>query len=183
MKETIIGILTYDNIQLDIILNYIALFVNTLALYVLCSQLPPSKFPIAIRILWTPCLTGLLFIVQILLCLYIGCTGISIVWSAQAGYLWVMYGMTRTVKVDDETEQWTITNNNNSRNSSSSSPSSGNFVRHTTVILASLCSIALWIFYYCTTVAMISIAHACATVLGITLGVISLSLSPLRRPY
>ena len=71
-------ILTYDGSSTDIIINYTMLAINLLiTAFVNRHQ----------GVLWwvNVLLTAFLFAFQIVLCLVIGCMGISVVWSAQFG--------------------------------------------------------------------------------------------------
>ena len=81
-------ILTYDGSVVDIVINYAMLVIN-LWITVLVNRREDLQWW-----LYLP-LTAFLFAFQVILCLAVDCTGISVVWSALFGYyvVLVVYGV------------------------------------------------------------------------------------------
>ena len=142
MNETLLGILTYDGCTNDIFLNYVALAINTLTLIRLSHHLQSSYSYRSIRHVWI-LLTLFLLVFQVVLCLFVGCSGISIVWSAQIGFCWSFR--------------------------SSYFPSSENVLLRLLLGTSTLLDCGLWIYYYVIADQLTSIAHGCAVLLGILL--------------
>ena len=89
---TVVGILTYAGCtDVDIFLNYSVLGFNTLVLTIVCLNAPSNPM----GTLLAPLITVGLLVFQIALCMVVGCSGISVVWSAQAGYVMVNGGRGR----------------------------------------------------------------------------------------
>jgi len=82
-------ILLYDGSRSDILTNYPLLFINAFAVSCLrlqmCRQIPPAHACRYHQYLICASLFVLFF--QVILCLILGCAGISITWAACAGWL------------------------------------------------------------------------------------------------
>ena len=145
MNETLVGILTYDGCSTDIALNYVALTINTLALIRLSYHLQSSyTYCRSVRHVWI-LLALFLLVFQVVLCLLVGCSGISIIWSAQIGFCW-------------------------SFRSAYHSPSSSETIRlHLLVGISSVLDCGLWIYYSVIADQLTTLAHGCAVLLGMLL--------------
>jgi hypothetical protein len=95
LPDRLVCILTYDGDGLDVIINYVLLIVN---LFVCISQLragglqhddTQNEHQRQSRGWVARALTALVFVVafQVLLCLAVGCVGISVVWCAMMGWI------------------------------------------------------------------------------------------------
>jgi hypothetical protein len=90
MYISVTSILCYNGNKMDVILNYSALTIDSISLVMLLKYPPFSSFE-CLRY-FSFYFIVLLFLFQINLCLIVGCSGISIVWSALCGfnaYSWV----------------------------------------------------------------------------------------------
>ena len=131
-------ILTYDGSSTDIIINYTMLAINLLiTAFVNRHQ----------GVLWwiNVLLTAFLFAFQIVLCLVIGCMGISVVWSAQFGY----YGVLAVFGKHPITEQKELL---------------------CAVLFGVVATLLTWLYYLVTAEAMTTVAHLCAALMGALIG-------------
>ena len=143
MTTSLLGILTYEGCTADIALNYFALAINTLTLIRLCHHLQFSYSHRSIRHVWIM-LTLFLLVFQIVLCLFVGCSGISIVWSAQIGFCWFF-------------------------RSAYSTQSPETYVLRLLLGISTLLSCGLWIYYAVIADQLTTLAHGCAVLLGMLL--------------
>jgi hypothetical protein len=158
-------ILTYQGSQRDIILNYALLVANV----VVCSITTASNVHYGTsrgleRKLVAS--SALVFVAayQINLCLLVGCSGISIIWSACAGWT-LSEGRRRACMLEDS-------------GSSAVEASSSRWGRHITLLVwerfmlaADLLAI---IYYACVTEAITTVAHLCAILMGFLLSLASI---------
>lgn len=131
-------ILTYDGSTTDIIINYTMLAINLLiTAFVNRHQ----------GVLWwvNVLLTAFLFAFQIVLCLVIGCMGISVVWSAQFGY----YGVLAAFGKRPITEQKELL---------------------CAVLFGVVATLLTWLYYLVTAEAITTVAHLCAALMGALIG-------------
>jgi hypothetical protein len=154
-------ILTYQGSQKDIVLNYALLVANV----VVCSITTASN---AHRGLERKLVASgaLVFVAayQINLCLIVGCSGISIIWSACAG--WILgEGRRRACMLGVY-------------GSSATETSSSPWNRHITLLVwerVMLAADVLVIIYYaCVTEAITTVAHLCAILMGFLLSLASI---------
>jgi hypothetical protein len=153
---SVASILSYDGAETDILINYMTLSVNVLVSIPLCFVFPSSA-PLA-RFFWVPLLICL-FIFQIVLCLFEGCTGISIVWCCVCSfntYLWFQIYKSDII-------------------SSQGYKSS----LYASISLAGLLSAGVIIYYGVVSELLTTIAHLCAIVLGVAIGFIFARVSPI----
>lgn len=129
-------ILTYDGSVVDIVINYAMLAVN-LWITLLVNQREGLQ-----RWLFLP-LTTFLFAFQVILCLVIGCMGISVVWSALFGYYVVLvaYGGERLI-LKEQVAFW--------------------FGVFTTLVTC--------VYYLVTDEFITTVAHLCAALMGALIG-------------
>jgi len=142
--DQIISILDYDGNVLDCWINYTLLPCNLAPIIMLLQTIPSSGNEISqYRRFWAPLTIGL-FIYQILLCVVVGCVGVSIVWSSFAGFYWFFLGIRQLL------------------------PSTNTF--NTTWkfagYLSSVPTIGALIYYAITEELLTSVAHLCAILLG-----------------
>ena len=148
---TVVDILSYAGCtNVDVALNYSMLAVTTVV-----SQLVTNH--LGAPFLLAPLITAGLLVFQVLLCVGVGCSGISVVWSAQAGYILVCYV------------------------AASNAPP--NRLLRTAVAASSLLSLALGLYYFLTAEIITTVAHGCAAVLGSAVAAVAVYfLAPVPRP-
>jgi hypothetical protein len=158
-------ILTYQGSQRDIVLNYALLVANVLV----CSITTASNAHYgASRGLERKLVASgaLVFVAayQINLCLLVGCSGISIIWSACAGWIF-SEGRRRACMLGDS---------GTSATEASSSP----WNRHITLLVWERFMLAfdilVIIYYACVTEPITTVAHLCAILMGFLLSLASI---------
>jgi hypothetical protein len=159
-------ILTYQGSQKDIILNYALLVANV----VVCSITTASNahYGTSRGLERKLVASGALVFVaayQINLCLLVGCSGISIIWSACAGWIF-SEGRRRACMLRD------------SESSATEASLSSPWNRHVTLLVwerVMLAADVLVIIYYaCVTEAITTVAHLCAIMMGFLLSLASI---------
>lgn len=140
-------VLTYHGSETDVILNYTAIVVTLTPILLILYELP-ERFRLW-RFIWIPLLI-FLFVFQVVLCLIVGCYGVSIVWSALCGFsVYIIYWNFNSADVINRKTRLLLI-----RLSLSSS---------------ALFSTALWMYYAVTSEIITTVAHLCAILLGVTL--------------
>lgn len=158
-------ILTYQGSQRDIILNYALLVANV----VVCSITTASNvhYGTSRGLERKLAASGALVFVaayQINLCLLVGCSGISIIWSTCAG--WILSEGRRRACMPGNA------------GSSSTEASASPWNRHITLqvwerlMLAS--DVIVIVYYACVTEAITTVAHLCAILMGFLLSLASI---------
>mmetsp|Transcript_19814 Transcript_19814/g.33332 ORF Transcript_19814/g.33332 Transcript_19814/m.33332 type:complete len:208 (+) Transcript_19814:111-734(+) len=171
--ENIQKILTYDNSTLDIILNYILLFISFPLICILnywfirsnlySSPVQRSRDISLIKYCLFPGFyVTSLFIFQIGICLLADCVGISIVWSSNVGviliflkYFWTNRQDSDSYRAAHETHSFSFDNNLCCTSS-------------TGVVLVAC--VAVWGYYAVVEEALTTVAHICALLLGAMIG-------------
>ncbi|GKY94267.1 hypothetical protein MPSEU_000392500 [Mayamaea pseudoterrestris] len=153
-------ILTYGGNRTDTAINYTILLINLAACYfIVAKERNHAQSICAIKSF------ALVVCFQILLCLLVGCSGISIIWCACAGW------MIRRMKLHGQSNEYTAL-----AAASDTVDATARTHRCDTqwLILASQ-RITLGIdalavmYYFCTTELITTIAHVCAVILGMML--------------
>jgi hypothetical protein len=162
--EAVSVILTYDGCTVDVIINYTLIAFALLAIVshdcVYSSPMGLSTRGCAVDLQswrWLP-VTLFLWSFQISLCLFVGCLGVSVVWSAQVGYICIRRHLNSCVHPSP-----TIGASRICRPAAFCT-----LVFAVTAVLA----VAAWIYYAAVDVLLTSVAHLCAVVLGAILGYI-----------
>jgi hypothetical protein len=159
-------ILTYQGSHRDIVLNYVLLVANV----VVCSITTASNahYGTSRGLERKLVASGALVFVaayQINLCLLVGCSGISIIWSACAGWIF-SEGRRRACMLRD------------SESSATEASLSSPWNRHVTLLVwerVMLAADVLVIIYYaCVTEAITTVAHLCAIMMGFLLSLASI---------
>ena len=149
MTKTVSSILNYEGCRVDVAINYVALifsfFPSILQLYYL-----PLDYGTHIRYLWLP-LVSFLFAFQIELCLNVGCSGISIVWSALCGFNIFLYLRIKHRYTDNLGH---------------------NQYLHIAMVLSTVYSTIAWVYYAIVSDALTTIAHICAILLGVIFAIL-----------
>jgi hypothetical protein len=160
-------ILTYQGSQKDIVLNYVLLVANVIVCSITTSS--NAHYGTSRGLERKLVASGALVFVaayQINLCLLVGCSGISIIWSACVGWIF-SEGRRRACMLGGS--------GSNATEASSSSPPRN---RHITLLVwerAILTADVLAIIYYaCATEAITTIAHLCAILMGFLLSLASI---------
>jgi hypothetical protein len=142
----IYDILTYNGSDTDVILNYIALVLGFIPLLWMGTKLRSND---RVFCLLT---TVFLSVFQIMLCLYaFDCTGISIVWSAICGFNIMLYFTLERMIGNDGSAIL-------------------KYGIEITLVLFCIYCLVLWVYYAVVEVFLTTIAHACALVLGLSIG-------------
>jgi hypothetical protein len=151
-------ILTYQGSQSDIVLNYALLLANVVVCSITTATRGLERKLVA---------SGALVFVaayQINLCLLVGCSGISIIWSACAGWI-LSEGRRRACMLGDS-------------GSSATEASSSPWNRHITLLVwerVMLAADVLVIIYYAyASEAITTVAHLCAILMGFLLSLASI---------
>jgi hypothetical protein len=142
-------ILTYGGERNDILINYALFILNTVWCYftllatTTCADRPPT---VRGSYYCTHSTMSLVFIVafQVVLCLIFGCSGISIVWCAQAG--WILHQRYHAHFQDYQTREVVIP--------------------PITEIIVLVVGVLAILYYAVTVEAITTVAHVCALVLG-----------------
>jgi hypothetical protein len=152
--DLIICILTYNNYQIDVYLNYIAIVLASLSLILTVMLLNKRKYSVMIRyVSWIGTIFGL-FSFQIGLCVAVNCAGVSVIWSALAGFTPFLFF---NIQYFDEMAY-----------------DKAYYVAGitTSLYISELYSIVLWIYYAVVASFITTVAHLCAIILGLLLGYI-----------
>ena len=148
--DLVVCILTYNNHQVDVYLNYVAILLSTIPLMLTFALLNRCKYSSVIRhTLWIIILL-FLFLFQIGLCVAVNCAGVSVVWSALVGFTPFLFV---NIKYFDATAYESVY------------VTFINATLHVSIVY----SIALWIYYAVVATFITTVAHFCALVLGIFL--------------
>ena len=148
-------ILTYNGSERDITINYVVLVVNliwcTVSIRFQNLQVPEKAYKL-IRFALLSLIGVAVF--QICLCLFIGCSGISIIWRAMAGWMVrAHHGRKTQQEVQGSIGRWEIIE-----------------------LLVFVLNASLIFFYALVTEPITTVAHSCALVLGGILSMISIRL-------
>lgn len=147
LTSQIQDILDYNGSGTDVILNYTAIVVTLTPILLELYELPDRSR--LWQFIWVPLLI-FLFTFQIILCVIVGCFGVSIVWSALCGFsVYIYYRIFHLMDVANRRTRLRLI-----RLSLSSSV---------------LLSTALWIYYAATSDVITTVAHLCALFLGVSL--------------
>ena len=159
----VLCILTYNNHQIDIYLNYMAILLAIIPLVLTFTFLNHNKYASVIRhTAWIIILLGL-FLFQIGLCVAVSCAGVSVVWSALVGFTPFLFV---NIKYFDATAYENLY---------------VNFI-NATLYVSTVYSIALWIYYAMVATFITTVAHFCALVLGIFMAYIIIRLFIFFQP-
>ena len=174
LMQVVKRILTYNDSMNDCVINYTTLCLEMTATMIVINVLNQQYIATLIdkrlycsiatlNVITLIILVVLLLLFQVVLCIFVGCTGISIVWSSLIGY----YGYYISRK-------WFLYKTDNQHNvliqqnqESNKSPSIGSCFANTIVALSFLIGVAVWIYYAIFASMITSLAHFCALVLGV----------------
>jgi hypothetical protein len=147
MPASVTSILCYNGSHIDVLLNYSALIIDSTSTIILLHHLPSSSFG-RLRYFSFPFII-LLFLFQVELCLIVGCTGISIIWSALCGFNLYSYSCFSKLEIYDKFNQLFL---------------------QQVLVSSSIFSLSLWMYYFVVADGMTSLAHLCAVLLGFLSG-------------
>lgn len=157
-------ILTYGGSKRDIVLNYALVAIN---LYICIKALVIHSNSVLDKFYGNATLAlGFVIAFQIILCLILGCSGISIIWCSMAG--WIMSQKRQIIRsgVDDDDDD----DNDNDRLSQQENRTAASSIsyeklaqRAQWVILLDLAAI---IYYLVVSEMITTVAHGCALVMG-----------------
>ncbi len=152
MFSSVAEILTYEGSAKDIILNYVAFFINTIALAAVCIGSARSRCgengsrkqpTISNHSTWL-LITLFLVFFQIFLCsVIVRCVGISVVWSAQCSF-----SLLKFLSLQNSFSKKSL---------------------FAAILISTSLSLALWIYYLIVSDLLTTIAHICSFFLGLAL--------------